>query len=170
MKNKIRMLTKSAVIAALYVVLTLLQEFLLPGSPSNAIQFRIAEALCVFALFSPAGVYGVTLGCLLFNLINAGTLPLDFFVGTAATFTATFAMYRFRKLRIWKLPLLSLMMPVILNGLLVGWELTVYVQGTSYWFNASCVALGELAVMMTLGVALYLAFSARGLGERLLGR
>lgn len=170
MKKKVRTLTQSAVFAALYVVLTVTQNLLLPGSASNAIQFRVAEALSIFALFSPSAIYGVSLGCFLFNLLNSGALPLDFFIGTAATFLATFAMYRFRALRVGKLPLLSLMMPVITNSLLVGWELTVYVQGASYWFNAACVGIGEAAVMLTLGLALYFAFSARHLGERLLGR
>lgn len=170
MNKKVRTLTQSAVFAALYVVLTLTQDLLLPGSASNAIQFRVAEALNIFAVFSPSAIYGVSVGCLLFNIFNAGALPLDFFVGTAATLLATFAMYRFRTLRVGKIPLLSLLMPVITNSLLVGWELTVYVHGASFWFNAACVCIGEAAVMMTLGLALYFAFSTRNLGERLLRR
>ena len=52
-KMTTRDLTCGAVIAALYVVLTVLQNALLPGSASMAVQFRVAEALCVLALFSP---------------------------------------------------------------------------------------------------------------------
>lgn len=164
-----RDLTCAAVIAALYVVLTVLQNILLPGSASLAVQFRISEALCALALFSPAAIAGLSVGCLIFNLTYAAALPLDFLVGTAATLLATLAMYALRKVRVWKLPLPALLMPAICNALLVGWELTVYI-GEAFWFNALCVAAGEAAVVLVLGSALYLALEARGLGARIFGR
>ena len=64
-------LTQAAIIAALYVCLCLLQNLLLPNSASMAVQFRAAEALCVLALFTPAAIPGLALGCLLFNLTQA---------------------------------------------------------------------------------------------------
>ena len=83
MKSKqIRMITHGAILAALYVALTYLQNWLLPGTTSAAIQFRASEALCIFALFTPAAIPGLTVGCLLFNISNAGALPLDWLVGT----------------------------------------------------------------------------------------
>ena len=73
MKSKqIRMITHGAILAALYVALTYLQNWLLPGTTSAAIQFRASEALCIFALFTPAAIPGLTVGCLLFNISNAG--------------------------------------------------------------------------------------------------
>lgn len=164
-----RDLTSAAVIAALYVVLTVLQNILLPGSASLAVQFRISEALCVLALFSPAAIAGLSVGCLVFNLTYAAALPLDFLVGTAATLLATMAMYRLRKVLVWKLPLPALLMPALFNALLVGWELTVYIGG-AFWFNALCVGAGEAAVLLVLGSALYFALNARGLGARIFGR
>ena len=87
MKSKqIRMITHGAILAALYVALTYLQNWLLPGTTSAAIQFRASEALCIFALFTPAAIPGLTVGCLLFNISNAGALPLDWLVGTGAVF------------------------------------------------------------------------------------
>ncbi len=164
-----RDLTCAAVIAALYVVLTVLQNVLLPGSASMAVQFRVSEALCVLALFSPAAIAGLSLGCLIFNLTYAAALPLDFLIGTAATLLATMAMYRLRNVRVWKLPLPALLMPAVCNALLVGWELTVYI-GEAFWFNAVCVFAGEAAVLLVLGSALYFALNARGLGVRIFGR
>ena len=58
----------AAIIAALYAVLTHMQNLILPGSASWAIQMRLSEALCVLAFFTPAAVPGLTIGCLLFNL------------------------------------------------------------------------------------------------------
>ncbi len=158
----------AALFAALYVVLTYTQNFLLPGTTSNAIQFRISEALCVFAFFTPAAVAGLTVGCLIFNLSNAGALPLDWLVGTVATLLTTFTMYRFRKIRIGKWPLLGFFMPAVWNSLIVGAELTVYFGGgIPLWLNMIYVAAGELAVILVVGIPLYFAFSSRHLQSRL---
>jgi len=145
-----------AVIAALYVAVTYFQNFLLPGSASWAIQFRASEALCVLALFTPAAIPGLTIGCLLFNISFSGALPLDFAVGSFATLLAVWGMYLTRKLTVRGLPLLSLFLPAVTNAFLVGWELTVYIGG-AFWLNALYVAIGEAAVLLTLGVALYYA-------------
>ena len=169
MKN-VRYLTQGAVIAAAYFALALLQELLLPGSGSFVLQLRLAEALCVLALFTPAAIYGLSLGCLLYNLSSAGALPLDFLIGAVATFLAAGAMYALRKLRLWKLPLPALLMPAAFNGLFVGWELTVYYGGSAgFWLNSLWVSLGELAVLFTLGLALYLSLNRPGLREKLFG-
>ena len=166
MRKNIRYLTHSALIAALYVALTYLQNFLLPGSTTMAIQFRVSEALCVLALFTPAAIPGLSIGCLLFNLSYSAALPLDFLVGTLATALACGSMYLTRKVTVLKLPLLSLLMPAIFNGLLVGWELAVYIGG-GFWLNAMYVAIGEAAVLLILGSALYRIMQSRGLATRL---
>lgn len=73
--NKTRYLTQAAIIAALYAVLTHMQNLLLPGTTTWAIQMRISEAMNVLAFFTPAAIPGLSLGCLVFNLTYAGTLP-----------------------------------------------------------------------------------------------
>mgnify|MGYP004597872037 CR=1 FL=1 len=150
--NKTKYVTQAAVIAALYAVLTHLQNILLPGSTTWAIQMRISEAMTVLAFFTPAAIPGLSLGCLLFNLTYAGTLPLDFLVGTLATFLAALAMWKLRNVKTFHLPLLGLLMPALTNAFLVGWELTVYIGG-GFVLNAVYVALGELAVVLVLVIA-----------------
>ena len=166
MKGKIRMIAYGAIIAALYVALTHLQNLLLPGSATWAIQFRASEALCVLALFTPAAIPGLTLGCLLFNLSFVGALPLDFIVGSAATAIATAGMYGLRRVCVKGYPIPAMLMPAVSNALLVGWELKVYVGG-GFWLNALYVAIGEAAVLLTLGTALFYAIKTRGLDKRL---
>ena len=161
-------MTYAAIIAALYVALTLLQNFLIPGSTSMAIQFRAAEALCVLALFTPAAIDGLVIGCLIFNLTYAGALPLDPVLGTAATLGATLTLRLCRGVTIKGFPLLSLMMPALWNALLVGLELTIYIGG-SFWINALYVAIGEGAVLLTLGSILFYALRSRKLDRRLFG-
>ena len=162
MRFKARRLAQGAVIAALYVALTYFQNFLLPGSASWAIQFRASEALCVLALFTPAAIPGLTIGCLLFNVSFAGALPLDPVVGTLASLLATGAMYLTRNLRIRSYPVLAMVMPALFNAVLVGWELELYIGG-GFWLNALYVAIGEAAVLLTLGSLLYYAMKSRHL-------
>ena len=156
--NRSRYLTQAAIIAALYAGLTHLQNLLLPGTASMAIQFRASEAMCVLAFFTPAAIPGLTIGCLLFNLTSGMALPLDFLVGSLASGGAAASMWYLRNLKIGKLPLLGLAMPALFNAALVGWELTVYIGG-GFSLNALYVALGELGVLFTLGIMLYFALS-----------
>lgn len=149
-------MTLGALIAALYVALTWMQNLLIPGSASMAIQFRASEALCVLAFFTPSAIPGLGIGCLLFNISNAGALPLDMVIGTAASVLAASAMYLLRKITVRGLPLPGLLMPAVFNGILVGWELAYHIGG-GFWINCLYVAIGELAVLLSLGSFLYYA-------------
>ena len=159
MRKNTRFLTQAAVLAAAYTALTHLQNLLLPGSASWAIQFRASEALSVLAFFTPAAVPGLSLGCLIFNLTSGMALPLDFLVGTAATLLATGAMRLMRRF-----PVPALLMPALFNAFLVGWELSVYIGG-GFWLNAAYVAIGEAAVLLVLGFPLYRAIQKRDLAR-----
>jgi uncharacterized membrane protein len=162
MNKKVRFLTHSALLAALYVILTHLQNLLFPNSASMAVQFRLSEALCVLAFFTPAAIPGLSLGCLLFNLTSGAALPLDFLLGTAATSLSTWCMWLTRKITVKSCPLLGLLMPALFNALLVGWELSVYIGG-GFPLNALLVALGEAVVLLVPGSALYYAIRKRNL-------
>ena len=163
MNKRVRYMAQAAVIAAMYVGLTHLQNLLIPNSASFAVQFRASEALCVLALFTPSAIPGLSIGCFLFNLTFAGALPLDPILGTLATFLATGAMYLLRR---WPLP--AMLMPALFNALLVGWELTLYI-GNGFWLNAFYVALGEAVVLLTLGRILWAVIKKHGLDSRLFG-
>lgn len=161
MNKRAKNLTHAAIIAALYAVLTHLQNLLLPGSATWAIQCRLSEALCVLAFFTPAAIPGLSIGCLLFNLTFAAALPLDWILGTMATFLAASAMWRLRSV-----PFLGLFMPALTNAALVGWELTAYIGG-GFVLNAVYVALGELIVLLTLGLGLSWLIKERRLDKRI---
>lgn len=168
MNKNVRHLTHGALIAAMYVALTYLQNFLIPGSASWAIQFRVSEALCVLALYTPAAIPGLTIGCLLFNISYAAALPLDFLVGSLATLLSVLTLRLARKWTFLGYPLVSMLMPAFWNALLIGWELSVYIGG-GWLLNGIYVAIGEAAVLLTLGSALYYTLRSRNLGQRLFG-
>lgn len=154
MRNNIRSMAHGAIIAALYTVLTHFQNIIFPNSASMAVQFRGAEALCVLAFFTPAAMPGLTVGCFLFNVTSGAALPLDFLAGSLATAGAGISMWKCRNLTIKGYPLPGLLMPAAWNAVLVGWELSHYIGG-GFWLNALWVAVGELAVLLTLGTVLY---------------
>ena len=168
MKNRARFLAHAAIIAALYAVLTHFQNLLLPGSATWAIQMRMSEALCILAFFTQAAPMGLAIGCLIFNLTFSAALPLDFLVGTVATWFAGKSMWMLRERKLRGLPLAGLLMPALWNGLLVGWELSVYIGG-GFWLNAVYVAIGEAAVLLTLGSVLYAVMKNRRLDSLLFG-
>lgn len=166
MTKRARYLAHAAIIAALYTVLTHLQNLLFPGSATWAIQLRLSEALCILAFFTPAAIPGLSVGCLLFNLTFSAALPLDFLLGTLATALAAEGMWLSRRLTVKGLPLPGLLLPALSNALLVGWELSVYIGG-GFWLNAAYVAAGEAIVLLLPGSALYLLMKRRHLDSRL---
>ena len=168
MQKHTRFLAHAAIIAALYAVLTHFQNILLPGSATWAIQLRLSEALCVLAFFTPAAAMGLGVGCLIFNLTFASALPLDFLVGTLATYFSGKVMWWTRRWTIGSYPLFGMLMPALFNALLVGWELTVYIGG-GFWINAVYVAIGEVIVLLSGGTILYYAMKKRKLDTRLFG-
>lgn len=148
-----------AVIAALYVALTYAQEALLPGTTSMAVQFRMSEALTMLCVFTPYAIPGLTVGCIIANIVSAGALPVDMILGTFASFLAAVCIYRTRKICIRGLPVVAALMPAIFNGIIIGAEIEIFfIDGpfnfVSFLTQAGFVALGELGVCLTLGLIL----------------
>ena len=169
MRKQTRFMVYAAIIAALYAALTYMQNLLLPGSANMAIQFRASEALCVLALFTPAASPGLAVGCLIANML-AGATALDFLIGSIASCLAAAAMWLSRRLTIKGYPILAMVMPAVCNGVLIGWELVVFAGlPGGFWLNAAYVAIGEVAVLLTLGTALYYTIRTRRLDTRLFG-
>lgn len=154
-------LVQAAIVAALYVTVNYAQELILPYSSIGPVQFRLSELLCTLAVFIPAAVPGLTVGCLLANMIAVGVLPLDMVLGTLATLLAAVCAYRMRNIKVFSVPLLSLFMPVVFNAVIIGLELEIfYIEGgfefTGFLLQAGFVALGEFSVCIVLGIPLYL--------------
>ena len=137
-----RRLVRSAVIAAIYAVLTLLLQPISYG----AIQVRFSEALTLLPILMSEAVPGVTLGCLLANVLGGSMLP-DIVFGTLATFLAAVATRRLRQ-KFW----LAAAMPVIANGLIVGAVVHFcYAPEMALPLCMLTVALGEAVACFVVG-------------------
>lgn len=90
MNKKVLYLVHAAVIAALYVVFTMLARLF--GLDSGVIQVRFSEALTILPFFTPAAIPGLFIGCLLSNLL-LGNLPLDVIFGSLATLLGALGTY-----------------------------------------------------------------------------
>lgn len=146
-QKKTKTLVTGAIIAALYVVLTLLANAF--GLASGVIQVRISEALNVLVCFTGAAVPGVTVGCLLANLLTGGVV-LDVIFGTLASFIGAFGGYLLRKNR-----LLALLCPILSNTIIVPFVLKfAYGAPDAIWFLFGSVAVGEVISCGILGFLL----------------
>ena len=145
-----RSLCLSAVIAALYAALTLL---LAPISYGN-LQCRVSEALTILPVLFPEAIPGLTVGCLLANLLGSAT-PWDVIFGTLATLIAAVLTYATRSAlwTKWKLPVLSAVWPVLSNGIIVGIILSITFN-LPLFLTMLEVAVGEL-VALFIGLLLY---------------
>ena len=151
-KNKTLYMARAAMIAALYVALTYLAAAL--GLSGQAvIQVRFSEALCILPYFTSAAVPGLTLGCLLANLLT-GAHALDVLFGTLATLLGALGT---RALRKWRF--LAPLPPILANTLIVPFVLRyAYLTtdvGMPYLFLT--VGLGEILSVGVLGMLLLLA-------------
>ncbi len=174
LKNKGTLyLVQAAVIAALYATLTYAQNFLLPGTTTMAVQFRASEVLTVLALFTPAAIPGLTVGCVLANITSLSALgPYDMIFGSLASLLAALAIYALRNVRVKSIPVPALLMPAIFNGIIVGLEIEIFfIEGgfhfADFLLQGGCVALGELGVCIILGIPLIKAIEKSKLDKRL---
>lgn len=167
-------IVQAAVIAALYATLTILQNTLLPGTASAAVQFRVAEVLTILAVFTPAAIPGLTIGCVIANISSLSVLgPYDMIFGSLASLLAAVLMYLLRNKRLFKLPVAAALMPALANGILVGFEIEFFFVEGGFHFGdfllqGGCVALGELGVLIVLGLPLARLIEKQGFDKKLL--
>lgn len=145
MSNRITMITRGALIAALYVALVLIFQPISFG----AVQFRVAEALTLLPFLWIEAVPGLFVGCLIANIFG-GLGPWDIFLGSGATLIAAWFSYASSKL------FFAALAPVIVNGVIVGLPMPFY-------FSIIYVAVGEAIACFALGIPLVKLLERTGL-------
>ena len=149
MKMNVRFLCESAIVAALYAVLT----WVLAPISYGPIQFRISEILVLLVFFNPKYAYAIILGCFVSNTTSSlGWYDMVF--GTLATTLAVLPMIKTKKIGV------ASIFPVISNALIVSFELWLaFKEAGVFWFNVGTIALGEAVVLFGIGIPFYLGLS-----------
>jgi len=150
--NSTKALTRAAMIAAIYCVLTLMFQPISYGP----VQFRISEALTLLPMLTANAVPGLFIGCLLANLLG-GAMWYDVVFGSVATLLAAICTRRLRSI-----PAAAAAMPVLFNGVIVGPVVYfAYSKAPGGAFSLflllkdiGSVAFGEAVVCFVLGLAM----------------
>ena len=156
LNKKSLFLVTSALIAAGYTALTYLTTAL--GLSFGGVQFRISEALNILALFTPAAIPGLTLGCLLSNLASPFG-PIDIVLGTIATLLSALLIRSISKIDRRVTPFLAAIPPTLFNAIIVGFEIAIFTPDQSFLtvfgISALQIGLGEATVCLLLGAPMY---------------
>ena len=149
--GKTLFLCQGALIASLYVILTLLARVL--GLDSGVIQVRFSEMLCILPYFTSAAVPGLAIGCLLANLFT-GAHVLDIVFGTLATLLGAVGT---RLLKKWRF--LAPLPPILANTLIVPFVLryAYFTTDVAFPFLFLSVGIGEVISVGVFGTVLLLA-------------
>ncbi len=146
-KTNTAFLSQAAMIAAIYVVLT----YVFAPFSFGEIQVRIAEALTILPLFTPAAVPGLFIGCLIGNILGGAILP-DIIFGSIATLIGAFCTYQLRNNN----PLLAPFPPILANTVIVPFVLRFgYGVTLPIPFMMLTVGVGEVLSCGVLGLILY---------------
>lgn len=145
MNKSVQFLVKSSVIAAIYAVATLLLSPLSFG----LVQFRFSEVLCALALYTPAAIPGLTVGCFISGMLGPNGI-IDAILGGLATLIGSILIYALRD-KAW----LGLLLNSLINSVVVGIMITkVYGSNLSIPVSIGTVFAGEFVSCFVLGLLL----------------
>ncbi len=154
MTKSTRYLTQGAIIAALYIVLTFIANAF--GLANGTIQVRFSEALTILPYFTPAAIPGLTIGCLLSNILTGCTI-FDIVFGTLATLIGAIFTYLLRKYKF-----LAPIPPIVANVLIIPPVLKIAYGATDALpFLMFTVGLGEVISCGIFGMILLFALNKR---------
>ena len=144
MKEKTRFITRAALIAAIYTVLTGISYLM--GLDKGVIQLRLSEALAFLPCFVPAAVPGLFVGCLISNIVFGAALP-DIIFGSLATLIGALGTYALKKY-----PALAPLPAILANALIIPPLLIIaYNAAESYLFILLTVTAGEALTCAAMG-------------------
>lgn len=153
--NTAKSLTQAAMIAALYVVLTLFANAL--GLSNQAIQVRFSESLTILPYFTPVAVPGLFVGCLLSNILTGCPL-YDIIFGSLATLIGAVGTRLISCLPLPSKKWAASLPPILSNTLIIPFILAYVYQlegGIPYFMLT--VGIGELISCGILGTVLLIS-------------
>lgn len=137
-------LVKSAAVAALYAVLTLL----LPVASYGPIQFRFSEILVLLVFYNKRFIPGLVLGCAIANMFSP-MLLFDVVFGTLSSYIAFKLMQKAENLYVASIfPVLLVSVPAIGTYLILD-------SDEMFWILLMQFMLSEFVMVSIIGVVLF---------------
>lgn len=146
--KKVLFITQAAMIASIYVVLTVV----FAPFGFGEVQVRISEALTILAYFTPAAIPGLFIGCIIGNAMG-GAILIDVIFGSIATLIGAIFSYMLRKNK-YLVPL----PPILANTIIVPFILKYgYAVPLPIPFMMVTVGIGEVVSCGVLGLIVLFA-------------
>ena len=159
MDKRLNRILQNAMYTAIYVALCYVFQPISYGM----IQVRIAEALCIMALFDDFAILSITLGCLLSNLFIFNSI-IDAIFGTVATFIGLICIKFIKKNNFF----LKMLPTILSNAIIIPFVLKfAYFENTPLLLSGVWVGLGEVVAVYVIGYILYHALQRTRLFEKL---
>ena len=159
MDKRLNRILQNAMYTAIYVALCYVFQSISYGM----IQVRIAEALCIMALFDDFAILSITLGCLLSNLFIFNSI-IDAIFGTVATFIGLICIKFIKKNNFF----LKMLPTILSNAIIIPFVLKfAYFENTPLFLSGVWVGLGEVVAVYVIGYILYNALQRTRLFEKL---
>ena len=161
MKFTAKTITQGAMIAAVYIVLTVFVNAF--GLANGAVQVRVSEALTILPYFTPVAIPGLFVGCLVSNIVTGCALPDIIFGSLATLIGAVFTYLIGRKksertfLKASLSDYLAPLPPILSNTVIIPFVLKYAYGIVPLWFSFVTVFAGEVISCGILGLVLLFA-------------
>ena len=150
--KKVKRLTEAAVVAAIYVALTLISKPFTIGF----VEVRISEALCILPFFLPGSVWGLFAGCFIANVFSGSII--DIVIGSLATLIGAYVTSKIKNKWLCPLPAIisnTVLIPFVIMNYSGVWNLSAYLVASGG------VLASEIASVYILGMVLLLALEKK---------
>ena len=150
--KKVKRLTEAAVVAAIYVALTLISKPFTIGF----VEVRISEALCILPFFLPGSVWGLFAGCFIANFFSGSII--DIVIGSLATLIGAYVTSKIKNKWLCPLPAIisnTVLIPFVIMNYSGVWNLSAYLVASGG------VLASEIASVYILGMVLLLALEKK---------
>ncbi len=146
MNNKLdtRTIVTQALIAAIYVAMT----WAVPVFSYGAIQFRLAEVLTLLAFYNKKYIYGLTIACVIANILSPFGI-LDIIFGSLASLIALLLMSKIKN--IW----LASLMPALTSPIIAFVILITSKEKIAFFLVTGEIFISEFVIVTIIGVPLF---------------
>lgn len=149
--HRAQYITRAAVVAAIYVIIT----YLLKPISYGPLQVRISEVLTLLPMVESSAVFGLFAGCFIANLLG-GMGPWDIYLGSLITLISAYLTSKTDN------PFLGAVPPIILNMFGVSFYVSK-LSGTPYYLTALMIGIGQFIAVACIGIPIFLTMKKTGL-------